>query len=254
MRIARPGGHAAIIALLLLLAMPGPARGGLWDSLQKAMPETVAKAVSPGSGLSTTDIVAGLKEALVTAASHASSSLGAAGGYLDDPLVRIPMPERLASMEKAVRLAGQGKMADEFIASMNRAAEQAAPEALDIFTRSVKAMSFEDARAILGGPDDAATSYLRTTSTGELVQRFRPIVEKATASVGVTRRYKDMAGSLSSLAALTGVEMDDLDGYVTDKAVQGLFAVMAQEEKDIRENPAARTTALLQKVFGSSGD
>jgi len=243
------------LALLLLLAAPSMVHGGLWDSLQDAIPESVTKAVSPSSsGLSTTDIVAGLKEALVKGASNASSSLGALGGYLDNPLVRIPMPDSLAKVEKAARMAGQDQLADEFITSMNRAAEQAAPEALDIFTKAIKAMTFQDAKAILNGPDDAATRYLEKTSSGDLMERFRPIVEKATASVGVTRRYKELTGGLSSLASLTGTQVDDLDGYVTDKAVAGLFAVMAQEEKDIRENPAARTSDLLKKVFGSSGN
>lgn len=247
----------ALLALALLAALPTAARGGLWDTLQQAIPETVTKAApSSGlstSGLSTSDIVAGLKEALVKGAANASSSLGRAGGYLDNDLVRIPMPDSLSRMEKAVRLAGRDDLADAFVESMNRAAEKAAPEALDIFTRAVKAMSFTDAKAILDGPDDAATRYLERTSSDDLVERFRPIVEQATDAVGVTRRYKEMAGGLSSLTALAGLDAD-LDGYVTDKAVQGLFTVLAREEKDIRENPAARTSALLQKVFGATAD
>jgi len=137
---------------------------------------------------------------------------------------------------------------DEFHLSLNRAAEAAVPEATAIFGTAIRAMTLADARRILNGPGNAATEYFRGRTLPALTTRFRPIVTKATASVGATRKYKDLAGKVTRYAP--GYEMQDLDGYVTDRALSGLFRTLADEELKIRQDPAARTTELLKKVFG----
>jgi len=246
----------ALIALLAALVASAPvtAGAGLLDTIKKVAPSVVGSGgstSSSSSSLTSTEVVAGLKEALNVAVKNSTSYLGQVGGYLDHAEVRIPMPDSLAKAEKLARTLGQDKLADEFVESMNRAAEQAAPETVSILADAIKSMSFSDAKGILNGPDDAATSYFKRTSSTALKEKIRPIVEKATAAVGVTSRYKSFMGGVSALGSLAGMSSQDLDGYVTDKAVAGLFTIMAREEKDIRENPVARTTDLLKKVFGS---
>ncbi|MBU1001479.1 MAG: DUF4197 domain-containing protein [Proteobacteria bacterium] len=245
-----------LVLLAVMVALtPLAARGGWLDKVKEVAPVIM----DGGSGssktvtnLTSSEVISGLKEALNVAVDKATSFLGSPGGYLDNLEVRIPMPASLTKAEQLARTLGKDKLADEFITSMNRAAEQAAPETVSILSDAISKMSFDDARAILNGPDNAATKYFERTSSKALMARIRPIVEKATDSVGVTSKYKSFTGGVSALGAVTGMQVDDLDGYVTDKAVAGLFVVMAREEKQIRENPVARTTDLLRKVFGSS--
>ena len=167
------------------------------------------------------------------------------------------MPKNLQTVEKTLRTLRQDKLADDFVTTMNRAAEQAVPEAAAVLGDSVKQMSITDARAILTGTNNAATQYFRRTSDTNLFTRFHPIVQKATEQTGVTRAYKQMmdkAGAAGGFASsLLGKDSTDLDSYVTRKALDGLFVKIAEEEKRIRENPVARTTDLLQKVFGAVG-
>ena len=202
------------------------------------------------SALSDSDVVAGLKEALEKGTQSAVSLLGRKDGFLSNPQVKIPMPESLQSVEKGLRKVGQDKYADQFVETMNRAAEQAVPEAVSIFSDSIKQMSIEDAKKILQGPDDAATQYFRKTSESALRERFQPIVDKSTDSVGVTASYKKLTGKLGMMSKFIDTNKLDLNSYVTDKALDGLFTMIAVEEKKIRENPVARTTDLLKKVFG----
>ncbi|BBD07453.1 DUF4197 domain-containing protein [Desulfovibrio ferrophilus] len=251
------------LTILILVAIviglsPVAARGGWLDTVKEVAPVIIddggsKTGTSATSALSSDEVISGLKQALNVAVDKATSSLGSPGGYLDNLDVRIPMPSSLTRAEQMARGLGQDKLADEFITSMNRAAEQAAPETVSIFSNAIRKMSFADARAILNGPDDAATKYFERTSSAALIKRIRPIVEKATDSVGVTSKYKSFMGGVSTLGAVTGMQVDDLDGYVTDKATEGLFLMMAREEKMIRDNPVARTTDLLRKVFGSVG-
>lgn len=204
-------------------------------------------------GLSESDIVNGLKEALTKGTRSAVSMLGKQDGFLANPTVKIPMPESLRKVEKGLRKIGQDKMADNFVETMNRAAEKAVPEAASIFADSVKDMSIADARDILQGEDDAATQYFRKNSGEKLKEKFLPIVKQATSQVGVTSKYKKMTDKLGMLSSFIDTDSLDLDDYVTDKAMDGLFTMVAAEEKKIRENPIARTTDLLKKVFSSSG-
>lgn len=208
---------------------------------------------SVASQLSQSEVAAGLKEALAQGVETAINSLGRTDGFLGNDLVRIPMPEYLNTLAQGVRAIGGDAYVDEFITTMNRAAEKAVPAAAEIFANAIRQMSMDDAKQILAGPDDAATQYFQRVAGPELVERFRPIVGNATESVGVTSAYKGMVSQAGPMLSMLGQpDAPDLDGYVTTNAVDGLFTVIAQQEKQIRENPVARTTDLLKKVFGSA--
>lgn len=203
------------------------------------------------TNISNSDISSGLKEALFKGMRNAIDNLGRENGFLDNTRVRIPLPNSLQKMEKTLRAIGQGKKVDEFVESMNHAAEEAVPVAADIFLDSVKQMSFTDARNILfSGQDDAATQFFRRTSEDRLRQEFRPIVEDFTGKVGVTQKYKQMIGKYGFFGKVVGQDASDIDAYVTQKALDGLFLMMADEEGRIRRDPIGRTTDILRKVFG----
>lgn len=203
------------------------------------------------STISATEINDGLKAALFQGVENAVKSLGRENGFLDNVRVKIPLPSALQKTEKTLRVLGQGKKVDEFVESMNHAAEKAVPVAIDIFLDAVKQMSFTDAKNILlSKQDDAATQFFRQTSEKRLSEKFRPIVEDFTAKVGVTQKYKELIGKYGFLGKVVGQDASDIDGYVTQKALDGLFLLMADEEKKIRTNPIGRTTDLLRKVFG----
>lgn len=224
----------------------------LLDTLGTKSTDNAAVTSRAVSELSNDEMIAGLKEALVKGTKAAVNQLGKEDGFLGNMDVKIPMPGMLRTVESSLRSMGQDAMADQFIETMNRAAEKAVPVAADVFADSVGKMTIEDARGILTGPDDAATQYFRRTTSDSLREKFLPIVKQATDSVGLTAAYKAMIGQLGPLAGFMDTGSLDLDGYVTDQAMDGLFFMVAAEEKKIRENPVARTTDLLQKVFGSS--
>jgi len=237
------------------------ARAGWFDQVKSALTTTNSATTTAVSALSSDQIVGGLKEALGKGVSNAVVSLGHDGGFLTNLEVKIPMPEKLQKVEKGLRLAGQGQMADDFVASMNHAAEQAVPVAAGVFGDAIQQMTIQDAKGILAGPDDAATQFFRRTTQTNLFAKFHPIVAKATDSVGVTAQYKAMMGKFAGVDTLGGmfgqkspVKLDaaDIDTYITDKALDGLFKMVAAEEKNIRANPVARTSDLLQKVFGAA--
>lgn len=193
----------------------------------------------------------GLKLALSRGVNAAVRSLGRPEGFLGNPRVKIPLPKNLQKMEKALRLAGQGRKVDDFVASMNHAAEKAVPVAVDVFIDAIKQMTFNDVRNILfSGEQDAATQFFRRTSEETLRGKFRPIVEEFTAKVGVTQKYKTMIGRYGFAGKLLGEDATDIDGYVTQQALDGLFLIVADEEKKIRKDPLKQTTSLLRKVFG----
>ncbi|MFT3746285.1 MAG: DUF4197 domain-containing protein [Pyrinomonadaceae bacterium] len=201
--------------------------------------------------VSDNDIAAGLKEALGKGVSTAIKTLGKDNGFLLNPRVKIPLPKSLQKLEKGLRIAGQGKAVDDFVGSMNHAAEKAVPVAIDVFVDAIKRMSFDDARKILfSGQKDSATQFFRRSSEETLRGKFRPIVEEFTEKTGVTQKYKAMVGKAGFAAQFLGKDATDLDGYVTQKALDGLFLLVADEEAKIRANPIGRTTALLKKVFG----
>jgi len=200
--------------------------------------------------LTSGEAVAGLKAALEKGAQAAIAALGRPDGFLGNPQVKIPLPESLQRAERLLRRVGMGKYADELVVGMNRAAEAAVPEARALLVESVRKMTVQDAKGILGGGETAATEYFRRTTRERLHARFLPIVEKATAKVQLAQTYDQYAGAAASLGLLKK-EDADLDAYVTARALDGLYLMIAEEEKRIRRDPMATGTAILKKVFGA---
>ena len=204
---------------------------------------------SVASDLTRDEMDQGIREALAKGVQTAVRQLGRQGGFLNDPQVRIPLPGHLQKIADVLRSLRQERLADEFVQTLNHAAEKAVPEGVEVFSDAIKRMTLKDVQGIVGGPDDAATTYFRRNTSAELRTRFRPIVEQATERAGVTAAYKRMVTQAGPMAQLiTGDK--DLDGYVTDKALDGLFLKIAEQERLIRTEPYARTTDLLKKVFG----
>ena len=193
-------------------------------------------------------ITSGLKEALRVGTDNAVRSTGRPDGYFGNEAIKVLMPEKLRTLEKGLRAIGYGPDVDEFVLSMNRAAERAAPHAKAIFWDAILALSFEDARQIFSGGDTAATDYFRDKTTDKLVGAFTPVVEEAMDEVGVTRQYNQLVGRARAIPFLKS-ELLDINEYVVSKALDGLFYVLAEEERKIRKDPAARITELLKEVF-----
>lgn len=207
-------------------------------------------AVAQLDRLTQRDALAGLRTALERAADAAVAALGRADGFLGNPKVRIELPESLQRGERMARRLGLGNEVDALVVAMNRAAEAAVPEARKLLVDAAKKMSARDAKAIVAGGDTAATQYFRKTSDERLQARLRPIVKSATAKVGVAQRYREFAGPAASLG-LVKSEHADLDEYVTRKALDGLYFMLGEEEKKIRNDPVATGSAVLRKVFGA---
>jgi hypothetical protein len=196
------------------------------------------------------EAIAGLKAALERGSQQAVASLGRVDGFLGNPQVKIPLPDSVARAERLMRRVGAGRYADEVIVAMNRAAEAAVPEAKALFLDSIKKMTVQDAKAILTGGDTAATEYFRRTTRGTLHKRFLPIVERSTAKVRLAQKYDQYAERGVALG-LVKEEHADLDEYVTQKALDGLYFMVAEEEKKIRKDPVGTGKAILKKVFGA---
>jgi hypothetical protein len=201
------------------------------------------------SELSDVKIGSGLKEALKVGTENTVNLTGRQDGYFLNQAIKILMPEKLRNLEKGLRAVGYGPQVDEFVLSMNRAAEQAAPFAKQIFWDAVGEMTFQDARKILSGHETAATDYFKSRTTDKLTVAFRPVVDQAMNEVGVTRQYKELVGRFQTIPFVKS-ESFDIDHYVVTKALDGLFHVLGEEERKIRTNPAARVTDLLKEVFG----
>jgi hypothetical protein len=200
--------------------------------------------------LSNEDAVAGLKEALKQGASNAVGKLGKPDGFLGDARVKIPLPDSLGRVDKVLHRFGMGKYGDDLVVTMNRAAEAAVPEAKTLLWDAVKAMSIQDAKHILTGGNTAATDYFRGKTTQPLTQRFLPIVHQATDKVQLAQKYDQFAGNASRFGLLDNKQAN-LEAYVTQKALDGLFFMMAEEEKAIRADPIGQSSKLLSKVFGA---
>ena len=201
-------------------------------------------------GLTQEEITAGLREALRIGTGNAVQKVSQVGGYYNNPRIRIPLPESVQKVEKVLRLAGLGSQVDAFEKSMNRAAERAAPEAKSLFWDGIKTMTFSDAKRILNGRENEATLYFKEKTWDRLQVLAKPVVHDAMGEVGVTRSYQNLEAKAQTVP-LAGSFSFDLDQYVTDRALEGLFHMLAEEERKIREDPAARTTQLLKKVFGN---
>lgn len=249
------------IAVLVLFAVGvAPSSAGVRDWLRglsggdnaDSSSGVSAGRTSAGGTLSQTEIVDGLKQALSKGMRNAVDQLGRPNGFLNDARVRIPLPKTLQTVEKTLRSLGQERYADEFVATMNHAAEKAVAQAGPIFRDALRKLSVRDAMDILKGPNDAATRFFRNATQQQLRDKMLPIVSKATDSAGVTGAYKSMLDKLGFARSLVGDNMGDIDQYVTGKSLDGLFLMISDEERRIRENPVARTTELLRKVFSGA--
>ena len=222
-----------------------------WWKLGKKKKTTKTSASRDTGGLSNNTISLGLKEALGKGVNFAIDALGTENGFFSNPDVKIPLPKSLKSVARVASFAGYSGRVKSFELAMNRAAEKAVPVAKDVFLDAIKELTFTDVKDILfSGEDDAATQFLKRTSGEKLRVKFRPIVEKFTSETGVTQSYKAMIDKAGFAAAFIGKDAKDLDGYVTQKALDGTFYMVALEEKKIRKDPIGRTTKILRDVFG----
>lgn len=231
-----------MISALLFLCSGVPVHAQFGDILRSL-------GLGQQEGLSDDTVVSGLKEALEIGTGNAVSATGVVDGYFRNEAIKILMPDRLATVERGLRAVGYDSQVDEFILSMNRAAEDAAPFARDIFWDAIREMSFSDARSILGGGETAATEYFREATSDDLTAAFLPVVQRSMESVGVTRQYQELIGRFEAIPFMNA-EALDIDQYVVGKALDGIFHVLGEEERKIRSNPAARVTDLLRTVFG----
>ncbi|MGZ5093448.1 MAG: DUF4197 domain-containing protein [Burkholderiales bacterium] len=201
-------------------------------------------------GLSKADAASGLKQALADGSATAVAQLGTENGFLGNPKVKIPLPPALQRIESALRYTGMRKQADELVLAMNRAAEAAVPEAKTLLIESVRKMSIQDAKGILTGGDTAATNYFKRTTESQLTQRFLPIVKKATDQVGLAEQYNSLAGQAVQLG-LIKEQQATIERYVTQKTLDGLYLMIAEQEKAFRQNPMSATSEIVKRVFGA---
>lgn len=232
------------VCLLIVLFSPIPAGYAGWGDILKTVQETIGQ----GSGMSQEEIVDGLKEALEIGTANTVSALSELDGYYGNPKLFIPLPQSVQTMEKVLRATGFGPQLDAFELSMNRAAEKAAPQAEALFVDAIKTMTISDAQNILKGADNAATVYFKGKTSDRLQAIFKPIVGTAMDNVGVTQTYQSVSKKMDTLPFASDYAVD-LDDYVTGKSIDGLFIRLAEEEAKIRNDPAARVTDLLKKVF-----
>ena len=200
--------------------------------------------------LTNKDAARGIKGALTQGAASAISKLGVPGGFLNNPKVKIPLPPALDEVAKVMRMMGRGKDADELVATMNQAAERAVPEAKGLMVTAVKTMSVEDAKKILTGGDDSVTQFFRAKTAAPLAVKFLPMVKRATDRVGLAQKYDQFAGEGVKLGLIKG-DAANIERYVTDKTLDGLYLMIGEEERAIRQNPAAAASAIVSKVFGA---
>jgi Protein of unknown function (DUF4197) len=203
-----------------------------------------------GESLSSDEVAAGLKEALTNGVSKGSDLVSQLDGYYKNPEIKIPFPPEVKQVETRLRQIGLGSEVDKFVESLNRGAEEAAKQAKPIFVTAVKEMTIQDAWSILKGNDDAATQYLSKTTTPQLTDKFKPVIRESLNKVNATKYYSDLVNTYNKIPLVTKVN-PNLDDYATQKAIAGLFVMIAKEEKNIRRDPLARTSELLKKVFGA---
>ena len=240
--------HMGCLVMMAVLAFS--VHVGIASSLSDMAKEAQKKLGGSTGALSNADITAGLKEALQVGTEKAVGLVSQPDGFYKNPAIKIPLPESVQKADKLLRAAGYGDKIDAFELSMNRAAERAAPEAKSIFWDAIADMNFDDAQKILKGRDNEATLYFKDTTSARLEEVFKPIVQDAMGEVGVTRYYQDLSNKIASMPFGKSAGFD-LDQYVTDGALDGLFKMLAEQEKQIRTQPAARVTDLLQKVFAA---
>ncbi len=231
--------------------LSGTAQGGVWEQIKSSV-NSVGSGTAGKEGSSNpsdAEVISGLREALSLGAKKAVSQASAQGGFWNNPQIRIPLPPQLQKISSIMKLAGLKSQADAFEESMNHAAEKASAKALPIFEKAIKDLTFQDLQGIWKGGDTAATDYFREKTSEPLAVAFKPDVHEAMQQVGVTRSYQNLTGN-PLVSGLTENSNFDLDHYVTEKTIDGLFTLVGQEEKKIRTDPMARSTDLLKKVFG----
>jgi len=200
--------------------------------------------------LSNGDAAQGIKGALTEGAASATAKLGQPGGFMNDPKVKIPLPPALDEVAKGMRMLGRGKDADELVAAMNQAAEEAVSEAKPLLISAVRSMSIQDAKKILTGGDGSVTQFFREKTAAPLALEFLPIVKRATDRVGLAQKYDQLAGEGEKLGLVKG-DAANIEQYVTHKALDGLYTMIGEEERAIRQNPAAAASAIVSEVFGA---
>jgi len=233
----------AISSVFLFLVAIAAAHGGSLDGLLKSLPFSTKQAPDNETTIS------GLKEALTIGIGNAVASVSQLDGYFGNKMIKILLPEKIQNVTHVLAKVGFQKQVDEFVLSMNRAAEKASPKAKRIFIDAVKGMTFDDGRKILQGGDTAATDFFKEKTSPKLYEAFKPIISSSMNKVGTTKRYKELMGTYEAIPFVSK-ESFDLDHYVTNKALDGLFYMVGQEEKKIRTDPTARITDLLKTVFG----
>jgi hypothetical protein len=233
-----------VVALLAVSSTHAAAQGWL-DKAKKTLKDVGGSAVK---GFSEDDAAKALKEALVQGTSKGSAALGATNGYFGNPAVKIPFPKDAQKVESTLRKVGLGQKVDDAVLAINRAAEQAANEAKPIFVSAIEKMTVTDAVSIVNGSDTAATAYLRRSSSPALYQAMLPVITKALEKVQATQYWQSVMTAYNKIPFVEKIN-PDLPAYTTNMAMNGLFVTIADEEKQIRSNPVARTTELLKKVF-----
>lgn len=215
-------------------------------------PAQMGQILGQNGALTTSEIVQGLKEALQVGISNGSAQASQLNGYYGNNMIKLLFPPDAQKVENTLRQIGLGSEVDKFVVTLNRAAEQAATKAKPIFWKAITNMSINDAVGILKGQPNAATQYLRQTTYQELYNEFAPVMESSLNSTNATKYYGDLANTYNKIPLISQKLNPDLKKYATDKAIDGLFLLVEQEEKKIRENPAARVSDILKRVFGSN--
>jgi len=210
----------------------------------------VNKAIGSEAPLSTAEVAEGLKEALIKGISTGADMASQVDGFFMNPEIKIPFPPEVQKVESKLRQLGLGSQVDKFVMTLNRGAEDAAKEAKPIFVSAIRSMTIQDAWGVLNGGVDGATQYLKRTTSPLLKEKFKPVIQTSLNKVNATRYYGDIVTAYNAIPLTQDVN-PDLDDYATEKAIEGLFLMIAREEKNIREDPMARTSELLRKVFGA---
>ncbi|MGA7105416.1 MAG: DUF4197 domain-containing protein [Candidatus Deferrimicrobiaceae bacterium] len=236
--------RAAFLTVFCFALIAFSSHAGFFDDIKKGIGSVGTKTVPDES-----QVAGGLKEALTVGTGNAVSLVSVTDGYFANQAIKILMPSKIQKVADVLGKVGYQKQVDEFVLSMNRAAEKAAPQAKSIFVGAIQEMTFEDAKTILNGGDTAATEFFKGKTSGKLSEAFKPIISSSMDEVGATRSYKEMMGKYTDLPFMKAESLN-LDQYVTNKSLDGLFFMVGQEEKKIRTNPAARVTDLLKTVFG----
>lgn len=246
--------HLPLFVLLLLapFMLHATSLSDFGKSVMKQYGTPGVASSAAGSTLPDSEIADGIKQALAKGTKNAVNQLGRSGGFWGNPSTQIPLPGPIANLESVLDKAGAGAQLDQLHESINRAAEQAVPVAANVFSEAVKKLTLKDVRGILNGPQDAATQYFKRTTSSTLTAKFEPIVARVDSKVGLAQKYNQVMSKAGPMASMMGSKVN-LNDYVTKQALNALFVKVADEEKAIRTNPAARTTDVLKRVFAKGG-